>query len=67
MSRKDQLRTLEDIYIERVKLIVNAQVSISDDDWEESLELEEKLKVGVPLTPKELDWVNQTIEKYELE
>ena len=67
MSRKDNIQTLEDIYREKVSLIVNAEVELNDDDWESALDLEEKLKLGLELTAQDLEWVNQTIEKYELE
>lgn len=67
MSRKDNIQTLEDIYREKVSLIVNAEVELNDDDWECALDLEEKLKLGLELTAQDLECVNQTIEKYELE
>jgi hypothetical protein len=61
------MRTLEDVLMERVLLIVNAECELLPEDWALAVDLEEKLTLGLEMTPKELAWVNQTIEKYELE
>ncbi len=63
---KEYVQTLDDVYMERLKLIIDADLEIPEDVMDKALHLEEKLAAGHSISLTELQWLNQTIDKYEL-
>ncbi len=65
---KEHLQTLDDVYRERVKLLIDAaeEVDMPDDVFDKAQELEEKLANGHSITLAELQWLNQAIDSYAL-
>ena len=63
---KEYVQTLDDVYAERLRLLIDAEIEIPEDVIDRALELEEKLASGRTISLSELQWLNQTIDKFEL-
>ena len=64
---KDRLQTLEEVYNERIRIIISTDLAIPTEETDKAFELLERLEFGRSLSLLEVAWINQTIEKYGLE
>ncbi len=66
INPKDYLQTLDDVYKERVRFLIEAESDISLEDMEKAVELECKIAEGLALALSEVQWLNQCLDKYGL-
>ena len=58
---------LDDIYKERVTLILESNINLPPEIMEEAEGMLYRLNEGLSISLSELSWLNYTLDKYELE